>query len=122
MTITITLDSETEKVLERKAARLKISVSEYVEKLAQRSARPKATRKADESGVEVGQRLQDIIDRADPVELRANGIVLSKTPAKTGSELIRNLLSAGLLNGYGDHTIDPPELARQIRESFCPVW
>ena len=50
------------------------------------------------------------------IERKALGMTLSEYLAKTGADLLRNLLEAGLLNGYGDPEIDSLELARQIRE------
>jgi hypothetical protein len=115
MTITINLDPETEKVLARKAARLNISVSEYMERLAKRSvlSSVKKTVKPVESPE---QRLQSIINRADPAELSSIGLTLPAKPYKNGAELLANLRSAGVLTGFGDPNIDSLELARQLRK------
>lgn len=119
MSITVTLDPSIEKTIESKAARVGMTVSEYVGRLVERSARPKPsrTRKSNSpTAISPEALLRGIIERADPVELKAHGITLAKHAAKTGAELLRNLRSAGLLNGYGDPEIDSLELARQLRE------
>lgn len=90
MTLTVTLDSETEKVIERKAARLGITPSEYLTRLAEKSARQRPG-----------------ISKSAPN---------SHKKPRTGAELLAELDAAGLLNGYGDPNIDSPELARQLRE------
>jgi hypothetical protein len=115
MTITITLDAETEKAIERKAARLHISPAACLERLARRSA-SRPVKQAAEPEETPARRLKAIVERADPDELKAHGITLPKYPAKTGAELIANLEAAGLMNGFGDPNIDSPELARQLRE------
>ena len=119
MSVTVTLDPAIEKTIELKAAKVGMTVSDYIGRLVERSARPKSTRtnKTNKpTTITPEERIQGIIERADPAELKAHGITLAKHPAKTGAELLRNLRSAGLLNGYGDPEIDSPELARQLRE------
>jgi len=115
MTITITLDLETEKAIERKAARLHISAAAYVERLAKRSVR-KLEKKPAEANQTGEHWLREVVERADPGELKAHGITLPIIPYNNGAELIANLRASGLMNGYGDPSIDSPELARQLRE------
>jgi len=121
MTITLTLDPETEQAIERKAARAGMTTSDYVRLLAERSARPRARSHglkspAAKSATRASQDIDAILERGDPAELKALGITPAKYPAKTGADLVRNLEAAGLLKGYGDPNIDSVELARQLRE------
>ena len=121
MTITLTLDPETERTIEQEAARLGITMSEYVSRLTERSARPRTQRRGRSVttrhvAITPQERLRDIIERADPYELKAIGLTLPDNPPKTGAEFVDGLLAEGLLNGFGDPAIDAPELARQIRE------
>ena len=41
---------------------------------------------------------------------------VGSTQSGTGADLLAELDAAGLLNGYGDPTVDAPELARRLRK------
>jgi hypothetical protein len=93
MTHTVTLDNETEKIIERKATRLGITPSEYLRRLVEKSAKSKRTTQSKEVQPE-----------------------FDKPKIKTGADLLAALDALGLPSGYGDPNIDAPTLARQLRK------
>jgi predicted alpha/beta-hydrolase family hydrolase len=89
MNYSVTLDAETESILARRAARLGITVAEYVARVATQSARP-----------------------------RPHSRSSSPEGRKTGAEVIAELRADGILTGYGDPGKSSSELARELREQF----
>jgi hypothetical protein len=121
MSITVSLEPDIEQAIEKKAARLGLTASAYVAQLAERSTKPKPRRVQKVAAIVPNlpaseDRVSAMVHRADPAELKANGITLAEHPANTGAELVHELLSLGVLGSYGDPAIDSPELARQLRE------
>ena len=95
MTVTLDLTPDVEQAIARKAYALGISSSEYLRRMAEKAARP-----------------------SSPAAVRGT----SKTGAdhpNTGAEVLAELRSLNLPKGYGDPTIDSPELARQLRAEFA---
>ena len=121
MSITVILDPETEKTIEVRATSLGMSMSEYVARIAKRSARATSQRRNKKTASEpvasnVKKHSRDIISLGSADYFAARGITLPDNPGKTGAELLSELRSAGLLRGYGDPSIDSRELARMLRE------
>ena len=94
MTVTLELTDDVEEAIERKARRLGITSSEYLRRMAERAARPARPARPGKPAA-----------RADR--------------PKTGAELLAELDALNLPPGYGDPSIDAPELARQLRDRFA---
>jgi hypothetical protein len=99
LTITLELTSEQEERLRKKALRAGLDVPGYLKHLADRSAsstRRGASAKATAEGQTTG------------------------SSTTTGAQVVAELTRQGIIgSGYGDPSIDAPELARRIRSE---VW
>lgn len=99
LTITLELSVQEEERLARKAARAGLDIADYVKRVATNSASPRPPRPRTTAGF---------------------GASTSKPMPQTGAELVASLKSDGVIGaGYGDPSIDSPELARRIH---AEVW
>jgi len=94
MTVTLELSDDIEEAIERKARRLGITSNEYLRRMAERAARPARS-------------------------VRPGKSAPSGDRPKTGAELLAELDALNIPPGYGDPSIDSPELARQLRDRFA---
>jgi hypothetical protein len=89
MAITLNTSPEEEELILQRAAKAKLTPEQYLLKLA------------------VGS-----------TEKRASSNKQLTPPPTWGARVLAELKVEGVLEGYGDPSIDSPELARQLRERF----
>ena len=107
--MTITVDQQSvelppqiEKQLREIASRQGLNVAEFVGKIMQALAIS----------------FQEQVTLTDRVKVKPTRGEDAAVPPPSPAELIAELEAEGLLTGYGDPSIDSPELARQLSERF----